>query len=247
MTTPDVHMLTGAYALDALDEFERRQFERHLSVCDECGQEVAELRATTVRLGLAVSQAPPAELKRRVMTQIAEVRQEPPGRERVARRRERRWAIRLVSTAAAVAVAVAAAFGVIAYRAQNSLDNTRGQLAQAQSQANELAELLAAPDLRAVPGTGSTSGEGSVMVSERLNRGMLLVHGMPDQPATATYQVWAIAGGVPRSIGLLGPKGTTTTPYVFEGLAGVNEVAMTVEPAGGSPRPTTSPSVWFTL
>ena len=36
MTHPDLHTLTGAYALDALDPDERDAFEAHLPDCDPC-------------------------------------------------------------------------------------------------------------------------------------------------------------------------------------------------------------------
>ena len=37
----DLHKLTGAYAVDALDELERARFEQHLTECDDCRAEVA--------------------------------------------------------------------------------------------------------------------------------------------------------------------------------------------------------------
>ena len=40
----DIHALSGAYAVDAVDEFERAQFERHLSDCATCRAEVDSLR-----------------------------------------------------------------------------------------------------------------------------------------------------------------------------------------------------------
>ncbi|GAB2993529.1 anti-sigma factor [Amycolatopsis acidiphila] len=251
MTTPDVHMLTGAYALDALESFERRQFERHLAECPECAEEVAELRATTARLGLAVSENPPPSMKAEVLAKIAEVRQEPPvtaGPEQPdKRRRERGLAVRLVSVAAGIAVAAAIGLGVVAIHTQGQLDAARGDLSQVQNRENEVAQLLSAPDLRAVPAQGARVGAGSVLVSSTLNRGMLLVSGMPKQPTSSTYQAWAIVDGTPRSLGVLGPDGTSAAPLVFDGLQGVREIAMTVEPAGGSAQPTTSPSAWFLM
>ena len=41
----DIHGLSGAYAVDALDDVERAEFERHLGQCPECQEEVASLRA----------------------------------------------------------------------------------------------------------------------------------------------------------------------------------------------------------
>ncbi len=40
----DVHALSGAYAVDALDDLERAHFERHLADCADCQAEVASLQ-----------------------------------------------------------------------------------------------------------------------------------------------------------------------------------------------------------
>ena len=39
----DLHKLTGAYAVDALDDIERARFEQHLAACEDCRAEVVEL------------------------------------------------------------------------------------------------------------------------------------------------------------------------------------------------------------
>ena len=44
--SPDLHHLSGAYAVDALDRDERDAFEHHLSVCDACRAEVPSLFGT---------------------------------------------------------------------------------------------------------------------------------------------------------------------------------------------------------
>jgi anti-sigma factor RsiW len=41
MTSPDIHALGGAYALDAVDDLERVAFDRHLAECETCALEVA--------------------------------------------------------------------------------------------------------------------------------------------------------------------------------------------------------------
>ena len=51
----DLHKLTGAYAVDALDDLERARFEQHLAECDDCRAEVAELRETAALLADSVS------------------------------------------------------------------------------------------------------------------------------------------------------------------------------------------------
>ena len=70
--------------------------------------------------------------------------------------------------------------------------------------------------------------------------GFFVASGLRAAPAGKTYQLWAIAGGTPRSAGVfdVDPKGSAAlrvTP-----LAGVEKVkafAVTLEPAGGLPKP----------
>ncbi len=76
--SPDLHHLSGAYAVDALDDAERTSFEQHLAVCADCRAEVSELSATAHSLGSLTDTAPPPALRAAVLTGIARVRPLPP-------------------------------------------------------------------------------------------------------------------------------------------------------------------------
>jgi anti-sigma-K factor RskA len=76
--SPDLHHLSGAYAVDALDDAERTSFEQHLAVCADCRAEVSELSATAHALGSLTETAPPPSLRASVLTGIAQVRPLPP-------------------------------------------------------------------------------------------------------------------------------------------------------------------------
>ncbi len=78
MTTPELHTLAGAYALDALPADEVDDFEAHLAECSSCREEVASFEATTVRLSELAEDAPPPSMKADVMAMITSVRQDPP-------------------------------------------------------------------------------------------------------------------------------------------------------------------------
>ena len=65
----DIHALSGAYALGALDAAEAAEFEEHLRGCDPCRAEVCEFREVAARLGESSSERPPAALRERVLTQ----------------------------------------------------------------------------------------------------------------------------------------------------------------------------------
>lgn len=252
---PDLHMLTGAYSVDALDDRERGQFERHLAACPDCAQEVAEFRLTASRLGAAISEEPPELLRERVLAEIKRVRQDSPGGLRLVGRRSRgrsvgprRWVTGLTSAAAAIAVALAATFGVVAVRAQHQLTTAQSELAAASARYAPVARVLGAPDVQSVSANGTVGGNATAMVSHRLNEGVFLAFHMPVTPRGKAYQAWAIGVGNPRSIGLLADGGDgTSVPLVLSTLAGTSKIGVTVEPAGGSKQPTTSLVMLFNL
>ncbi len=82
----NLHALTGAYVLDALDADERAAFEAHLPGCPDCRAEVASLAEATTRMALTDALPPPPAMLDAVRAQIARTPQLPPA---PARRRRR--------------------------------------------------------------------------------------------------------------------------------------------------------------
>ena len=64
--THDLHTLTGAYALDALDDAERREFEAHLAQCAGCRQRVTNEQLFREKLRAAATVRAPEALRARV-------------------------------------------------------------------------------------------------------------------------------------------------------------------------------------
>src|SRR5260370_17183960 len=76
---PDLHVLAGAYSVDAIDDdSERSRFEHHLRRCQQCSDEVRGMAATTTRLGFAASAAAPPQLRDHVLAAVSRTRQLPP-------------------------------------------------------------------------------------------------------------------------------------------------------------------------
>ena len=78
MNDPDIHALSGAYAVDAVDDLERARFERHLHECASCRDEVASLRESAAHLSESVAVTPPPALRALVLDEIRAVRPLPP-------------------------------------------------------------------------------------------------------------------------------------------------------------------------
>lgn len=241
--TAELHTLTGAYALHALAPDERAEFERHLEQCPACEREVRELTATTTRLGLAVSVTPPPELRDLVLRRIAAERQEPP---RVAR--EARGAggggargRALSRFALAACLAAAAAFGGIAVWQHQEAEDARAGASESRRASEALAAVLAAPDAQIRTGGLTEGATGTVVVSRARDKAAFIASGLPKPPGGKVYQLWFDDGGTMRDAGLI-PSSAPTAPVLMAGSVGAaSGLGITVEPAGGSARPTSDP------
>jgi len=107
----DVHDLTAAYALDALEPAEAEAYEAHLGQCEDCRAQLAELNeaATALAFG-AVAPAPPAHLRESILAAAAAERSN------VIPFVRRRYAPRVLAVAAAAAACIAVGFTVAALR-----------------------------------------------------------------------------------------------------------------------------------
>ncbi|MER6828143.1 anti-sigma factor [Streptosporangium sp. NPDC000563] len=241
----DPHTLAGAYALDAIDdEGERRRFERHLTGCAECAQEMATLSETAARLGAVAVAEPPAGLRARVLAEIDQVRQLPPTGAQAARAR-RVWRVTwrpwLAAVSVAAALAVMAGLGVTAVQAREELE-------QARRVEQRIAAVLSADDARTVtapaaaPSAEGGRGRGTVVMSRSQGALVFWAAGLGDPPAGRVYQLWQLAPGRITSAGLLASSGSGGTLPVFSGIrADADQVGVTLEPAGGSRQPTGTP------
>ena len=250
----DLHVLSGSYVLDALSTAERADFERHLRHCASCETEVRGLRETAARLAMAASVEPPPAMEQRVLAATHRTRQLPPlashrarhdRRARVARwftgspasDRRRPLVPRLAIgvAAAAAAVAVAAGLGVTQVVTQHQLDTARAS-------GTAITRVVTAPDARTETMRSSEGGTVTVVVSAKYRAAVVTSRGMPALTGSKVYQVWVMNGASARSAGLLthtGPADSVLAASVTPG----DKIGITVEPAGGTSQPTTTPVV----
>lgn len=243
----ELHMLTGAYALDALDDGERAEFEAHMVGCSTCRDEVIELQGTAGLLGLAAAEAPPGSLKARVMAEVDRTRQEAPatttGSNVVAL--PRRGGARIFQLAAAVLTIIAVAAGAWGVQNHQRSDDINGKYAALRS-------VLAAPDAQVGSGTlsgSNLSGHATVVVSKSLGRAAFVTSDFSRAPSNRTYELWFInATGKARPAGLVDVGSNGSATQLLRGSVGdASVIGVTVEPSGGSAQPTSKPVLTVSL
>jgi anti-sigma-K factor RskA len=70
---------------------------------------------------------------------------------------------------------------------------------------------------------------------------ILVAENMPSVPENRTCQIWVIHDDVPTPSGLFDPDGNMTATAVTTSIEKADAIAVTVEPAGGSEKPTSDP------
>jgi hypothetical protein len=239
------------YRLGADDEAEARSFEdvaAELALAAEPVQPRPELKAAlfarladTPQLPAhdaaeAVSAAAPAEAPGKASTAAGHTAPALTPAERTARRRWfQRPGLILGAAAAAVLIFIGGAFVGSALSGNNSYQS---------QQASALAQINAAPDVQRATATVAGGGTATLVWSGELGRSALVADGLPALPDDKTYELWYMRDGKAIPAGTMTPSGSGSTWRVLTGdMRAGDTVGLTVEPSGGSERPTSDPIV----
>jgi anti-sigma factor RsiW len=250
MNDDDIHGLSGAYAVDAVDDVERARFEAHLPNCAACQSEVASLRAAAGELSLLTLAAPPASLRASVLRNITSVRPAPPLIDRAespvmspagspvsldskrteraerSRRHPGRW---LAGAAAAVVMVTG---GTLWHPWSSGQEQGTVQLTASQ-------QVLQAPDAqRFVTKVGKATA--TVVRSTSLNKAVIVTAKMPNAPEGKVYELWLQQGPTMVKAGFM-PKGPSNTVLLQGDAATAAGAGITIEPSGGSATPSLPP------
>jgi anti-sigma-K factor RskA len=256
----DAHLLSGAYALGAVTPEEAELVESAMEHSEELRSEVIGLTDTAVALGLGLQPvAPRPQLRASILDAIETLPQLPPLTEPVeheqdqveqdqveqdhleqatvvsampagdhavpARRRRRRRPMALLAAAAVAVVLFGGGFLV------------QRTLLEPQS---EYTAVVAASDARTADAHVAGGGIVKVAWSRSEHRTAVTMSGVTT-PSGKVLQLWSVRGGSVTSAGLYESDAhyalITGTPSSGEVLA------VTVEPDGGSTRPTSKPIV----
>ena len=228
----------AGYATGTLDPIERRWTEAHLQRCDGCPDRLREYWAVLGLLPHALpSESPPAGA---LTALLAEARRRRAVAEAPAGRREAAvtwwgWPARIRPLGW---VTAAVLLGLLGW----NLTLHRQLTGRAMSVPVE--QLARLPDGRIVAliGTGTRGASARLYVNEDGRRGELAIAGLPALPPERVYQLWfARPGGPPISGGVFraDARGEALAVVVVPvALEPARAIAVTEEPAPGSPAPT---------
>lgn len=227
MSDIDLHHLSAAYALDALDPHERAAFEAHYESCEVCRTDVLAFRATMTQVASSLATPPPPSLKDRVMADITVTRQlsplvsgaaAPPPERRPSGHRTAWW---LAAAAALVAVVVITAVAVSGRRDD--------------SYSAELAHLMEQPDVQMVNLAAQDGHDGSfkVMWSPSMHRAALVGENLPAAPAGKAYELWLLTPDETMAMYVLDPADDGKVHRMFDAPADPSAWAVTMEPDQG--------------
>jgi anti-sigma-K factor RskA len=255
----DIHALSGAYAVHAINDIERVEFTRHLASCAQCRDEVETFQATALKLSVLFSTTPPHWLRDQVLHDISAVRPLPPqvsddaDQHIEAARRERapqegaaprRARHRLQGqhqrnpwlAAVAAALVILGGGAAVAWHPWER---------SSQSQLTAADQVIQAPDAQRFVQTLDNGGTATVIRSKSVGQAVLQTNQLPPAPSGKVYQAWLQAPDNKFvSAGLL-PSGPNPTVVLNGNTTTAIGVGLSVEPAGGSPQPTTTPIALF--
>ena len=224
------------YALGVLEEPELSELHEHLGRnCEVCAPAV---RRAAVRVSMFADLAPVAEpplnLRGRVLASVGIVP-------------KFRWNW-MQTWATVVAAVVLGLLWAGHLRRERIRDIAFHDAMEQVKQSEEVLALLSAPDtiVRVSQEGAAQPPQGKVFLNPK--RGVLLLaSNLPPAPEGKIYEMWVIpAGGKPVPAGLFQSESNGTAVHLQQGpvdVASTGAVAVTLEPAGGAPQPTSQPLI----
>lgn len=221
----DVLDLAVPYAFHALPDDERDALEgglatAGLAVADAFYDEVRAVRETMAAMSAADAEEPPAELRARLLSAIAD------DNVRSLRQPARRRTGWLSAAAAAVAVGLVAVGIGVSLRPPAPSPSTAEQV-------------FAASDVHTISGAIPAGGTATVVFSRDRNAGVLVMNDVPPPSPGTVYQMWLVSDSGSTSAGTMDAQSVApSTTAVLSDLGNSKRLKFTVEPGSGSTQPT---------
>lgn len=242
--------LIDLYALGMLEPDDQQRSDAHLAACGRCRGLLEDARHVVDVMAFTPEQHdPPPDLRRKVLTRIERL-QKTERQAAAYTRRPSLWArlfgsissLRLIAT---VAMVLALLLGGQALLLRREIDSLQSEMRTLQP----VADLLKQPGVQMIALTKQgdpTTIHGYMLLRPDDREAFLSTAELAPLPQGQTYQLWLINGDQPESAGIFSTD-AQGVGYVRvqaqQPLGAYQAVGISVEPAGGSKQPTTTPIV----
>ncbi|MDT2009641.1 anti-sigma factor [Rhodococcus opacus] len=226
------------YALDALDDTERHELSTDLAATDDRTRSTFTDEVRRIREAFAVVSAvgavePPPHVRTRLLDEVGRSAAGHSAAQPISlterRSRRRRWQI---------AVAAAAAVGILAGGTVIVRQLTEGPSPTVAEQ------VLDAADMHSSTSAIAAGGSATANYSKSQDAVVFVMDGVAPPGPDTVYQLWLMpeSGDAPVSAGTMSPSDVlSNTTVVLDDVGSMSKLAVTVEPPGGSPQPTSEP------
>ncbi len=223
----------AAYALGALDPAEAAALEAHLQTCETCRAELADYgRISSGLLAALPARAPRSSVRRNLQKRLAG--------EKPRVRPQFNWGFGQLAFTAALAALVG--LNLLTVSQVYSLRREQAEFIEKRTSEQTAIAMLAYPTTQTI--TFDENGiSGSLLVDKHRNLLAVFAWNLSVPPSGEIYQMWLIdPKGDRTSGGFLTPE--PGYPFVMavirsaQPLSAFNGIGITLEPLGGSPKPT---------
>lgn len=253
--------IIDSYVLGYSSDQERREVECMTSIYPELKEELNRTQITMEKYAQSLAIEPPTSLKQIIMDLIRGTQQDPAEVKTDSHAVPETKVIRMVpnSWRIGVAASIAAIIGIsVLYVSQrNTTHDLREQVAQVETQSDELEQQLASLELS----LSETQELRDFIMAERTEQ--IVLAGTPVSPESQVraywnadnskvimiadklpapaegkqYQLWAISNGTPMDLGMMG-RDANLSEQITVSAKDVQAFAITLEKEGGVPSPT---------
>lgn len=229
--------LSAASALGALDAEQQQAFDLALTMHPEWrGIAERDLETAAALADYAPEVDPPAELRHHILTRIALAPQTDavpigatpaPSTGAIQTQSRTRWMRSMFALAASFVLLVALGFTAVSI---NDWVNRPPEVVALQ-------EVQSAPDAQSATAQIEGGGESTVYWADSVGKAVIVSDGLPQIADDQSYELWFVRGDEsPIPAGAFAASGQRTETWILDGeMEPGDTIAITIEPAGGSP------------
>ncbi|GAA2963377.1 anti-sigma factor [Microbacterium schleiferi] len=229
--------LSAASALGALDAEQQQAFDLALTMHPEWrGIAERDLETAAALADYAPEVEPPAELRHHILTRVALAPQTdalplgvvpPPSTAAIQTQSRTRWMRSMFALAASFVLLVALGFTAVSI---NDWVNRPPEVVALQ-------EVQSAPDAQSATAQIEGGGESTLYWADSVGKAVIVSDGLPQIADDQSYELWFVRGDEsPIPAGAFAASGQRTETWILDGeMEPGDTIAITIEPAGGSP------------